>query len=311
VLSLKFLEDLCVAYAWLQVKGYSLETISDYVAMLKYNQNLRRPPQPLETLGIPAMALNNNQVDELARGHFVTAQAFILAHELGHLRFRHHGSSIANEMQADAFAVDLVQRTGLQPLGIMVFFMADAQMADYPPPREATHPLSADRLQALSARLSDRALAGKISALAEFLASPDIQTSFIAVGRATNPSDLAPRRPGAAAALRGPASTANQPFDGRFVGQFTQHSDPNGAIKTEAILRRSGNSVAGEYSFGLGLGRIRDGTVNGDTLYFDWEWGNDHGRGLLRATENGAGFTGSWGYRESRDNGGRWAARRE
>lgn len=309
VLSLKFLEDLCTSYAWLQVNGYSLETISDYVAMLKYNRNLRNPPSPLLTLGIPANASAQKEVEELARGHFVTARAFILAHELGHLRFGHRGSSIAAEKQADAFAVDVMQRAGLPPLGIMVFFMADAQMADYPPGPDATHPLSADRLRVLAARLTDRVLAARIGALAEFLADPEIQTSIIAVGNATSPSNLAPRRPGAPATLRAPATT-NQPFDGRFIGQFTQHSDPNNPARIDVVLRRTGNGATGEYAFGLGVGRIVDATISGDMLNFNWEWANSNGRGLLRATEGGAGFDGSWGYRDSRTDGGRWTARR-
>jgi hypothetical protein len=309
VLSLKFLDDLCIAYAWLQVHNYSLETISDYVAMLKY-RGLRNLPPVLPTLGIPADALSDKEVYELSLGHFVTARTFILAHELGHLRFRHEGSSISNEMKADAFAVDVMQRTSLPPLGIMVFFMADAQMEDYPPRPNATHPLSADRLRALAARLSDRTLALKIATLGDFLAEPDIQESIVAVGKATNPGGLGPRRPGAPATLRQSPAATDQAFNGIFVGQFTQHSDPNNPGAIVVILRRSGDTVTGEYSFGLGAGRISEGTVDGDTLYFVWEWANSYGHGTLHATEGGAGFEGSWGYRESRADAGRWTAYR-
>jgi hypothetical protein len=192
----------------------------------------------------------------------------------------------------------------------MVFFMADAQMADYPPPPDATHPLSADRLRALAAHLSDRTLAAKIAALGDFVADPDIQTSIIAVGKATNPADLGPRRAGQPAALHGAPAASGQPFTGHYVGQFTQTSDPNNPGPISVVLRRTSNSVVGEYSFGLGVGRITDGTVSGDTLYFAWEWANNYGHGALRATEGGAGFEGSWGYRESRTNAGRWTARR-
>ena len=38
VLSLMFLEDLCTAYALLHLKGYSLETIDEYVTMLRYKK---------------------------------------------------------------------------------------------------------------------------------------------------------------------------------------------------------------------------------------------------------------------------------
>ncbi|WOH49265.1 phage exclusion protein Lit family protein [Bradyrhizobium sp. sBnM-33] len=310
ILSLKFLDDLCIAYAWLQVHNYSLETISDYVAMLKY-QDLPSLPPVLPTLGIPVDALSDKEVAQLALGHFVTARTFILAHELGHLRFHHDGSSISNEEQADAFAVDVMQRTPLPALGIMVFFMADAQMEDYPPQRNATHPLSADRLRALAARLSDRTLALKIATLGKFLAEPDIQASIIAVGKATTPADLGPRRPGAPATLRQSPGATDQAFNGRFVGQFTQYSDPDEPGAIVVTLRRSGNSVTGEYSFGLGAGRISKGIVDGDTLYFVWEWATSYGHGALHATDGGAGFDGYWGYQESRTDAGRWTAHRE
>jgi hypothetical protein len=182
---LKFLDDLCTAYAWLQIHGYSLETISDYVAMLKYQ---RFPPggtpKPLPTLGIPTSALDDAEVAELALGHFVTARAFILAHELGHLRYHHAGSSIPNERQADAFAAQVMERTPLPMLGALVFFMADAHMADYPAAPNATHPMSAERLHGLAARISDRKIAAGIEAIAKSLDDPDIVATIAAVGRA-------------------------------------------------------------------------------------------------------------------------------
>ena len=39
ILTLKFIEDLCAAYAWRARNAYSLEPMDEYVAMLKY----RRP----------------------------------------------------------------------------------------------------------------------------------------------------------------------------------------------------------------------------------------------------------------------------
>src|SRR5262245_13802580 len=81
VLSIKFLDDLCTAYAWLQIKGYRLETISEYTAMLSYG---KVPPggyrPPLKALQIPEDALSDAKVNELATGHFVTARTFILLH---------------------------------------------------------------------------------------------------------------------------------------------------------------------------------------------------------------------------------------
>src|SRR5215813_11282541 len=65
VLSLLFLEDLCTSYAWLYTRGYSLETIDEYITMLRYKKATEfaggRYPPPLKGLQIPNDALNNRQ----------------------------------------------------------------------------------------------------------------------------------------------------------------------------------------------------------------------------------------------------------
>src|SRR5205823_2284468 len=140
--------DLSTAYAWLQSNDYALDTISEYTAMLSYKDLGGRYPAPLPALHIPADALQNKKVDELALGHFVTARMFILLHELGHIYYRHGGSTIPQEVQADQFAIDVMRRSPVPPLGMLVYFMADVSMADYPAVAR-THPLSGSRLQTL------------------------------------------------------------------------------------------------------------------------------------------------------------------
>ena len=44
VLSLLFLEDLCTSYAWLHTHGFSLETIDEYVTMLRYKRVSKKVP---------------------------------------------------------------------------------------------------------------------------------------------------------------------------------------------------------------------------------------------------------------------------
>ena len=111
IASLKFLDDLCTAYAWLHINGYSLETISEYTAMLRYKDFPEgRYPRPLQALRIPDDALKDPRVDELALGHFVTARTFILLHELGHIFHNHRGSTVQNEQQADRFAPSRFQQ---------------------------------------------------------------------------------------------------------------------------------------------------------------------------------------------------------
>ena len=177
VISLLFLEDISTAYAWLHVNGYTVETIDEYVAMLKY----RKPedflggrfPPPLRALGIPEDALSDSEVDGLSLRFRNTAWAFILSHELGHVYYRHPGygpgipreQARSNEKSADLFALDIMRRTSTIPMGAVLFFQASAywlpNRADYQSDEEwemflkneATHPLNADRLRSLAKQL--------------------------------------------------------------------------------------------------------------------------------------------------------------
>ena len=105
--------------------------------------------------------------------------------------------------------------------------------------------------------------------------------TITAVGRTATPTTLGPRRPGALPTLSRPQTADSSAFNGSFVGQFTQNSDPGNPGQIAAVLQRNGSAV----------------------------WGN-YGRGVLHATGGGSGFTGTWGYRESADNAGTWTARR-
>ena len=310
VFSLKFLDDLCTAYAWLQINGYSLETISDYTAMLRYGEVQPTPAYaPLAALGVPADALDDRRVDELALGHFVTARTFILLHELGHIYHGHRGGtgapSRANEEAADRFAAEVMARTPLPPLGSLVFFMADASWSGYPAAEDDTHPLSGARLRALAARVEDRGLARSLVQLADLLDDPDIRTGFAAAGRSATLDSLKPRRPGALPGAD--ADGAQQPFAGSFVGQANQHGDAPFPVRID--LRRDGERVQGQYSFGIGMGQLA-GRVDGRRLDFEWQWAGNFGRGVFEASEDGARFDGTWGYQQSTDNAGSWNGKR-
>lgn len=315
VLSLHFLDELCTAYAWLQVNGYSLETVSEYTAMLRYKDFPGgRAPPPLRALQIPDNALQDPRVDELALGHFVTARTFILLHELGHIYHAHRatsfGESRRNEEEADRFAAMVMQRTPLPPLGALVFFLADAHWAGYPSAAEDTHPLSGARLRTLARHVDDPGLARDLTAFGELLDDPDIRSGFAATGKAGNLAALAPRRPGALPKTAYPSAPggAATAFNGTFAGETTQRGDPR-AFPILLDLERDGNRVNGRYTFGIGVGTIR-GTVSGDTLDFDWEWAGNRGRGRFASRDGGNAFGGTWGYRDSAENAGTWKARR-
>jgi hypothetical protein len=234
ILSLKFLEDLCTAYAWLHVKGFSLETIDEYVNLLKYRDpsSLKggRFPPPLEALFIPADAFEDAKVNDLSLRFRNSAFAFILGHELGHVYHRHPGyapgvprkQARQNEEEADLFALDLMEPTRTLPMGAILFFQA---IANYMPNRgdfrddrawqtflesEATHPLNGQRLRALSGRLIAaegrfahnaaerpivRFIAEGLVDVAETLDDPDMQRVMVKVAREESLEDLRPRRP--------------------------------------------------------------------------------------------------------------------
>jgi hypothetical protein len=305
--SLKFLDDLCTAYAWLQINGFGLETISEYTAILKYG-NIKAPP-PLEALGIPPNALNNPEVDALALGHFVTARTFILLHEMGHLLYNHHSDtpqeSIRNEQQADQFAISTMNLTGLTPLGMIVFFMADAHWSSYPP-EPGTHPLSGSRLKELARNIRDPQMVGKIDSLSRLLDDPEIRAGFVLTGKAGNLDALRPRLPKELPKNTGYSGNSGI-FDGTYRGEFIQFNDPK-PLQAEYGFKRNGNSVSGYFSFGLGKGTF-NGRITGNELHFFWEYGNNYGKGILKEESEGT-FSGFWGYREAKNDAGKWSGKR-
>jgi hypothetical protein len=241
VLSLLFLEDICVAYAWLYARGYSAETIDEYVTMLRYKKAADfaggRYPPPLKALQIPDDALSDRQVDGLSLRFRNSAFAFILAHELGHIRFRHRGyegtttaQARSNEEKADRFALDVLKRTSTIPMGAILFFQSQAYFMpskgqlkaegrvksdqDWQSylDKEVTHPLTADRLRQIALHMDRTAgqggagvenetlryIAKKLGEIADILGLYDeLQGCMAVVAYRANPNTLGPRRPGA------------------------------------------------------------------------------------------------------------------
>lgn len=198
ILSLIFLEDLTTAYAWLWANNYRLETIDEYITMLKYKSPQDFPggyyPSPLQALQIPKNALNDPRVDDLSLRFRNTAYAFILLHELGHVLYQHSGYSgittsqaRSEESDADLFALDVLHRTSTIPMGAILYFQAQA----YSMPNkgqliaegkiksekdwqvymkaEMTHPLTPERLEAMAMHMSSSANKSRTTTEAETL----------------------------------------------------------------------------------------------------------------------------------------------
>jgi hypothetical protein len=232
--SMLFFEDLCEAYAWLYVKGYRLETVEEYVTMLKYKGPEGfggRYPPPLKALGIPSDALNDAKVNDLSLRFRNTGYAFILGHELGHIRFQHRSYADvsvdvaqANERQADQFALELMRRVGDIPMGAMLFFQSGIyhflNRADFPSDAEwndflskrATHPITAERLRSLSTQIDALApdfargpnrtasietvhfIGQRFAQFAAFLNDPVLQRVMRSRAENARPTTLLPRR---------------------------------------------------------------------------------------------------------------------
>ena len=139
--SLRFYGDLAMAYAWLNTNNYSLDSVTDYLAMLKYQwpgKLMTKPYRPMEVLGTPANAREDPQMMSVFQQAFGTCVVFIMAHELGHLYYQHPayesvGVEVAraNEEQADQFALEIMRRIGDAPLGMPLFFTIMAHLESY------------------------------------------------------------------------------------------------------------------------------------------------------------------------------------
>lgn len=179
VFSLLFLEDLATAFAWLQRHDYSLDTVEEYVTMLRYKKASDFPqsryPPPLKALHIPPDVLANDRVKTLALSLRNEAYAFILLHELGHVLYRHPGyagipteQTRRHEAEADRFALTVLERADTMPMGVILWFMAQVNAmpnrgqlaaegivksdADWQAYLKtwATHPLTVERLSAIA-----------------------------------------------------------------------------------------------------------------------------------------------------------------
>jgi hypothetical protein len=182
IFSIKFFDDLAIAYAWLDAHGYDLNAVGDYVSMLKYKRRgdfpYERYPGPLQALGIPDDALENSLVDSNSQKILKSAIVWILAHELGHIYHSHPGygpdvtseEAQNNETEADLFATEIMRRIGIAPAGMVYFFTAaihwSRNLGDFDNQSSwenywksvSTHPVTSDRLMGIARLLRENAV---------------------------------------------------------------------------------------------------------------------------------------------------------
>jgi hypothetical protein len=324
IASLKFFNDLLLAYCWLGVHGYGVVTIDDYLLMLVHWRSDAAPPRPLPSLGIPHGAAREPAVDGLYVDWVRSAYLFILLHELAHLRYRDspietisRDDAQAQEMRADRFALGMLARLGLLSVGIQQYFiwtwnfMPDPN--NYPDDRafwremqKRTHPLTSERLlqaaidmEKNAAASSDQkpetlsklqVLARELKKVASLHNDADMVRTAAKRGRMLKVEDLAPRRPNELIAMPLGADAQSRPFHGKYFGSFALRDISS--LDAEIVLQNRSGNVAGTMATREELGRI-DGVVTDGVLNFQWILGEMQGRGLLRP--DGLNYEGSLG----------------
>ncbi|NJM35673.1 MAG: hypothetical protein HC850_14335 [Rhodomicrobium sp.] len=229
-MSLKALEDLTTAYAWLYHQKMSLSTIDLYFTMLRHREPKDFPggkhPPILKALGVPDNALKNPKIDELSLSLRNEAFAFIIAHELGHIRFRHKPLSDItpeeaqkDETQSDQFALDVLARTGTPPLGAVLFFQAQIYSLKHRAEFNSdeafrkyvtltmTHPLSIERIKAMTAYIQGplarsrpketavwQGIAMQLGQIAAIMEDVELARCVIKVAKEADVSILQPRK---------------------------------------------------------------------------------------------------------------------
>ena len=351
-LSVKFLDDLSIASAWLEENGYTLDSVMRYLGMLKYQFPGSfpgvTPPAPLTALKIPSDALKNKNVDETSQKILKSAIAWIMAHELAHVRYKHSYGNNARanqqqEIEADSFATEIFRRNGVAPIGTSFYFFFESYLAinsaDFPSQqkweqyiKERTHPLTPTRLKLIAENLQKksedftrsednqtRAMQAveestqRIRDVSGFLADPMMQKGMRAVALSTDNDSLQPKRPKDLLVVSMPTThTSSKIFDGAYSARYGHNIKDKQAEQLEArvVFVRQNDRVHGRYTFGLGEGTI-EGIVKKEKMYFDWNWGGMRGKGVLFDTGSGHSFTGTWGTGESTYGGGTWTGSKE
>jgi hypothetical protein len=346
-LSLRFFSDLCVANAWLNAHGYDGTTVRDYVGVLLREATLS-PGAPLptvfRTLGVPDNAREESAVANRVDRNFGNTIVFLLAHELGHALKKHDTHSRdrvqkrKQEIEADAFAIEVMRRIGQVPLGVEFWFDVErighvqgirrVTSARFPTEAEwqkylagLDHPVTSERLDALATAVekapdsfarnqADQARwtrNSKIFAQYMRLGAPSAAIGAARVAeyervRDLHLEDLKPRK----TAFTIPGTEHEPDFNGLFAVRRTAAN--GGEDRVDLLLLRMGDDVTGGYSNGKVDGFIQ-GDIHDGALHFTWREGNTNGHGVAQA--QGETLRGTWGLGESEQGAGEFSAERQ
>jgi hypothetical protein len=118
---------------------------------------------------VPANVLDDKSINYASGNGLKSAIYFLAAHELAHVLRGHRrydditaSEAQAQEREADAYALSVMQRIGVPPIGLVIFLAAvsrfESAPGDFQTPQEyeghlreqATHPLTSARILALA-----------------------------------------------------------------------------------------------------------------------------------------------------------------
>ena len=277
---------------------------------------------------------------------------FILGHELGHIYYQHEGydgispeKTRRQEQDADAFALAMMARMGVAPVGAPFYFHILTHLEFFPGDRgfrenraNRTHPLSPQRIELIAdsiernrERFSGGAvrsqatvvaavrIAGELRKVAHILGDEGLQEALRRIGLSARLETLGPRRPGELPKLAGEGAPSAGVFGGTFIGKWIDAKGTD--LDAKMVLTRSSDKVEGSYTlftvidgrrhnYGSSIITVR-GTIRQGALEYEWRWGTDYfGRGQLRAVEDGQTLSGTWGYNKATDGAGTWQLRR-
>ena len=343
-LSLRFYSDLCTANAWLNAHGYDGTTVRDYVGLLLREATVS-PGAPLppvfRTLGVPDNAREESAVANRVDRNFGNTIVFLLAHELGHALKKHDTHSRdpvqkrRQEIEADAFAIEVMRRIGQVPLGVEFWFDVErighvqgiqrVTSARFPTEAEwqkylagLDHPVTTERLDALATAVEKApdSFARNQADQARWTRNSKMFAQYVRLGapsaaigtarvaeyekvRDLRLADLKPRK----AAFTIPGTSEKEPdFNGLFGVRRT--AADGGQDRADLLLLRTGDEVMGGYSSGKTDGFIEGKIVDG-VLHFTWREGALNGRGVAQA--EGETLRGTWGTGGSEEGGGEWS----
>jgi len=157
-LSVKFFDDMALAFTWYESKKIDRTKIIEYVARLYLKQDYMQIP--LEALGVPEKAWKlNKYVDDVSQKILKSGLVYLLLHELGHWHYRHSPyneistkQAQEQEKQADSMALDVMGRMHIIPYGIVNWFLVTGLLQGNNP---TTHPLSSERLYAIAKKIEN------------------------------------------------------------------------------------------------------------------------------------------------------------